>query len=928
MIGSDTLPPDMMFPVLDGHHFKILSNPDADSDVDAAILFQHTISVTDNVPTCHVDPCNQESQPPVPVEGPAIRLSSRTAHVIPRFLNWHASPTPDDHAMYPFCQDSRGFVGCCFADEIEAQFKHFQECSGRCSTNVGQISSHVDSSLNSLQMLPIRDRAHIDSLPQYHSRLLPIFQQYGTVADPEVGPTLSVCTWFIDGERFRTCGNPRILMLDQWFRNWDEDLRRLWRNLILPEFPIEVHVVRPTPPPHPRYDHDVHLIVTQQEPILDRAILKAEVFDGPHAVGIALSAAFLPQTNTYTELIDGFGLVPHCSVRACTFVSHDTLLHRLSTGNMILSHGDCVLVQLDSIEPISDDEIDFMQRTIHQERTMNSVMKHEEGGGELLITHNSKTNSHIQSHSHGHHGGPPTFDREQRLPGIRTPGNTDTDEEPTAPEYLSDLQGDIWRFHRRDDTPAGAPYVVRFWYIHHERMQRCSRSKVVRIREHYMNPWPRRHEFFMNQWADEMDPDADVCVSSVAPRPSVASDTERIDADIIISQGLDSPRYAVLITAKLNPVLHVKAAFSVEPWMSGNDFRAITDLTEQCHVDNCVIRYSRQVIPLDDQKTFQTNDGQGINIDISDVPRRTIQEASPDVPTQNAIARDQAHDVQHVRDSMQKVFVYNLRLPWKHIWVEWTSFHDIAQGVANAYDVLVDSIQDMYEITAQLPEEVDHETSFIMRRNGDIALGSHEQLILLDVEKHARRIPGSPPQAPNIERSVVKVGPQIARQHIIAIAQATHYCQLSGHRCLVYCNNINWPSQDWRLRTMKHGDYLKIILPPPDPDWCDHTIEDIRAIYNEGRSASVEQSTDQMMLLCETQFQKLHMPCQKNSVQLPVAKTMTVFHFPLKRFQLFRHCHLLAWRRTGFNSYGMNTLHYSRQMVFKTIHTFKFKLGT
>ena len=751
-----------------------------------------------------------------------------------------------ENSVLPFeaMADAQWVAGCCLVDEVEANLKYFQTCSVQCSSNDGQAMDHVDSSLDSLQMMTVRDRAHIDSMPQYHSRLYPIFQQHSEVVDLDDGPILSVCTWFIDGERFRICRNPRILHLDQWFRNWDDDLRRLWRNVILPDLPIEVHVVRPTPPPHPRYSHDVHLIVTQQEPMRDRAILRAEVYDGPHAVGIVLSAAFLPRINTYPELIDGFGLVPHCSVRACTFVSDSTLLHSLSTGNMILSHGDCVLAQLDSFEPISDDDISLMQTIPNQKRLA------DESDVGRLTKHSITTNSHIRSHSHGHHGGPPAFDRqEQRLPGTRTPGNTDTDDEPTAPEYLSDLQGEMWRFHRRDDTPEGAPYVVRFWYIHHERMQRCSRSKVVRISEHYMNPWPRWHEFFMNQWADEMDPDADVCVTSVAPRPSVASDVERIDADIIISQGLDIQRYAVLITAKLDPVTHVKAAFSVEPCMSGNDFRTITDLTEQCQPDNCVIRYSRQVINLDDHRTFQTNDGQGINIDISEVSRPRLPVASPAAEAQNAFVRDRTSDVQHERDNMQKVFVYNLRLPWKHIWVEWTTFHDIAQGVANAYDVLVDSIQDMYEITAQLPGEDEHETSFIMCRHGDIDLGSHEQLILLDVEKHVRHVMGNPPQAPNIERSIVKTGPLMARQHIIAIAQATHFCQLSGHRCLVYCNNENWPSHDLRLRNMKHGDYLKVILPPPDPDWCDHTIEDIRLIYNEGRSASVEQSTDQMMLL-------------------------------------------------------------------------------
>ena len=130
MIGSDTLPPDMLFPVLDGHHFKVIHSPSTDSDVDATTLFQQTISVTESVPPCHALSCRQESKPPDPVEGPALRSSSRTANGIHYFSHWQAPPTvtdrlrqqqhaqipnedrdlPDDHDMPPPPPDDESYL--------------------------------------------------------------------------------------------------------------------------------------------------------------------------------------------------------------------------------------------------------------------------------------------------------------------------------------------------------------------------------------------------------------------------------------------------------------------------------------------------------------------------------------------------------------------------------------------------------------------------------------------------------------------------------------------------------------------------------------------------------------------------------------------------------------------------------------------------
>ena len=54
-------------------------------------------------------------------------------------------------------------------------------------------------------------------------------------------------TWFTDHTNFQRCHHTRIAVLGPDAHRWEEQLRHLWRQYLLPDTPLEFHVVEPTP---------------------------------------------------------------------------------------------------------------------------------------------------------------------------------------------------------------------------------------------------------------------------------------------------------------------------------------------------------------------------------------------------------------------------------------------------------------------------------------------------------------------------------------------------------------------------------------------------------------------------------------------------------------------------------------------------------
>ena len=102
----------------------------------------------------------------------------------------------------------------------------------------------------------------------------------------------------------------------------------------------------------------------------------------------------------------------------------------------------------------------------------------------------------------------------------------------------------------------------------------------------------------------------------------------------------------------------------------------------------------------------------------------------------------------------------------------------------------------------------------------DIAPGSTEKLILIDVEMHDPARTHTVPKAPAVSRRIYKVVPTLVRQHILHLTHTAAYCEWHDQECIVFHNHELWYKQDLGPRQIEHGMYLRVIVPPPpSPQW-------------------------------------------------------------------------------------------------------------
>jgi len=115
-----------------------------------------------------------------------------------------------------------------------------------------------------------------------------------------------------------------------------------------------------------------------------------------------------------------------------------------------------------------------------------------------------------------------------------------------------------------------------------------------------------------------------------------------------------------------------------------------------------------------------------------------------------------------------------------------------------------------------------HETAeevIILQSVRDVAPGSVEKLILLDLEIHFHPLRGGLLVPAATSRKVLKVNPSLHRDHILMLTGLLEYCQIQQQRCVVSKDNELWLASDNRVHQMAHGMYIRIQVPPPiDPD--------------------------------------------------------------------------------------------------------------
>ena len=159
--------------------------------------------------------------------------------------------------------------------------------------------------------------------------------------------------------------------------------------------------------------------------------------------------------------------------------------------------------------------------------------------------------------------------------------------------------------------------------------------------------------------------------------------------------------------------------------------------------------------------------------------------------------------------------------------------------IALHYQVAREELFDSYEMTVRPPDIPDGTAPLLIHLVNDFPHGNDMVLVLVDLEVHGSHLERHYHTTPDTQRRVYPVPKQLTqltREALLILTDTFDYCRFEHLRCLVEVNYSPWFSQHRSPRHMVHGDYVKIIIPPPE--YCETGTQEL---LNDSRAMSVEE---------------------------------------------------------------------------------------
>ena len=171
-------------------------------------------------------------------------------------------------------------------------------------------------------------------------------------------------------------------------------------------------------------------------------------------------------------------------------------------------------------------------------------------------------------------------------------------------------------------------------------------------------------------------------------------------------------------------------------------------------------------------------------------------------------------------EGRQDVMLFHLRDQPIRAMINWNSYEEMVSEIANHMALPRDAIHDVYEVVTAPPDLGNEVVPIIVHVHGDMSPTSTERLVLFDIDLHAHRIEHNFRSGPITERGVFPIRQVASRNVVLSLANIDRYCRAEGDRCLVFLNGRRWPDYDTDSKTLAHGDYIRIAVPPSERFVC------------------------------------------------------------------------------------------------------------
>ena len=376
---------------------------------------------------------------------------------------------------------------------------------------------------------------------------------------------------------------------------------------------------------------------------------------------------------------------------------------------------------------------------------------------------------------------------------------------------------------------------IRTWFVHHLHTPQCFHSRMIEINGH----WRFWHAEILGAWRDQIFPNELVIYDIVRPNPprSVPIGQEVL-FDVILSQGLDAPRRAGLVTILQRDDRAGRAAFSVGVSLSertsGHQIVQSAEYLHECNLHACRIRHGRVHIPFTMEPVHDMLDGDSFTVAVS--TQNTLNNESIDVPMEppqpnppehsdhdmhfDEESIDPSPSIANTDDLLVGVHIHRLGHWQRHGRIRWDTVAHALIDAAAVVNLPPSDFVGLHHLQVEPDDHHDESHSIILQHFLDIAPGSTEKLILIDIEMHDPARTHTFPKAPVVSRRVYKVVPTLVRQHILHLTHTAAYCEWHDQDCIVFHNHELWQKQDLGPRQFEHGMYLRVIVPPPpSPQW-------------------------------------------------------------------------------------------------------------
>lgn len=365
--------------------------------------------------------------------------------------------------------------------------------------------------------------------------------------------------------------------------------------------------------------------------------------------------------------------------------------------------------------------------------------------------------------------------------------------------------------------------AVRTWYIDHRTVHRWTAPRILQL----VGP-PRGWEAqVQSMWIDQLN-DADwfdaILVEPDPPRPSRH---DFVVYDLIITQSLEMPRFAALITVmpgRADTFQMYSVACSLPEVVSGYELVQAADAGQVCRYSDCLITYRWVQIPYTLRPTHRVGHGDGFQIAVHDRQAPAQQHRTEDASSSDAVTASPTYSpgrpAPSASSSQPAPFITALHLfQLDGIEVSCNIMNNQriqpTQEIADALNVPLDCLEAIHVIPQILFQMPEYDVAAIAQRTGDLDVQTTDRLLLVDVIYHHRSDAEGVTHRPTVVRQVQRVAHHILRQQLLLAAAVHHYCTLITTQCAVTLDGHVWPADDPMPRPVRHGSYAQVIVPPP-----------------------------------------------------------------------------------------------------------------